>query len=101
MEYNRAYHRKADRTDNQADNKDEQAKQQQKRQRQNRQKLVIGRCKKSRCKLKQLRKISAHGQHINICINHQRRRRTDYPCRNEKKKKPIMYPQLYLHGNYT
>ena len=48
------------------------------------------RAQKSRCKLKQLRKISAHGQHINICINHQCRRRTDYPCRNEKKKRTII-----------
>ena len=54
---------------------------------QNRQKLVIGGRKKSRCKFKQLRKISADGQRINICINHQCRRRTDYPCRNEKKEK--------------
>ena len=46
--------------------------------------------KKSRCKFKQLRKISAHGQRINICINHQCRRRTDYPCRNEKKKRTII-----------
>lgn len=59
-------------------------------QRQNRQKLVIGGRKKSRCKFKQLQKISAHGQRINICINHQCRRRTDYPCRNEKKKRTII-----------
>ncbi|MDY4698691.1 hypothetical protein [Eubacterium coprostanoligenes] len=57
---------------------------------QHRQKLVIGGRKKSRCKFKQLQKISAHGQRINICINHQCRRRTDYPCRNEKKKRTII-----------
>ena len=46
MAFGQAYKTLTFPDDNKADNKAKQAKEQQKRQRQNRQKLIIGRCKK-------------------------------------------------------